>query len=412
MIQRKINSGTDRGISERKSNSTDLSIDNFRFNTGTSIESLVERSDFLMEKGISVDHLQGGQFLNHSNQFKGNIENFIGMAQMPVGLAGPLLIKGDEEASGSFFVPLATTEGALVASYNRGMKAIQQSGGLYVACLGEGVQRAPFFKFNNMQDALSFKYWLKSQEASFANIVSESSNHAKLNNVQVLIEGNSLILNLEYLCGDASGQNMVTICTDRICKYILENSPFRPVKWYIESNYAGDKKATFRAFNQVRGKNMSAEVCIPAAIVKSVLRTTPEAMVDYWTYSTLAVVKSGAIGAQGHIANGLTALFIACGQDVACVSESSIGITRMELTEDGDLYAAVSIPALMVGTVGGGTSLPTQRECLEMLDCYGAGKAKKFAAVCTGLALAGELSIAAAMAADHFTKAHEVWGRK
>jgi hydroxymethylglutaryl-CoA reductase (NADPH) len=146
--------------------------------------------------------------------------------------------------------------------------------------------------------------------------------------------------------------------------------------------------------------------------VKHVLNSTPKAMNDYWRSSTLAVVQSGAIGAQGHVANGLTAIFIACGQDAACISEASVGLTRMELTDDGDLYVSVTLPGLIVGTVGGGTSLPTQRECLEILDCYGSGKARKFAEICGALALAGEISIAAAMSSGEFAQAHEQLGRK
>ena len=147
-------------------------------------------------------------------------------------------------------------------------------------------------------------------------------------------------------------------------------------------------------------------------IVQRVLKTTPAAMADYWRSSTIGIIQSGAIGAQGHFANGLTALFIATGQDVACIAEASIGITRMEHTPEGNLYASVTLPNLIVGTVGGGTSLPTQRECLELMDCYGPGKARKFSEICGALVLAGELSIAAALSAGHFSAAHKKLGRK
>ena len=135
-------------------------------------------------------------------------------------------------------------------------------------------------------------------------------------------------------------------------------------------------------------------------------------MSQYWKSSTIGTMQSGSIGAQGHYANGLAALFLATGQDVACISEAAVGITRMEKTDKGDLYASVTLPNLIVGTVGGGTGLPTQRQCLELMDCYGTGKAKKFAEICGALVLAGELSIAAALSAGHFTEAHKKFGRK
>jgi hydroxymethylglutaryl-CoA reductase (NADPH) len=230
--------------------------------------------------------------------------------------------------------------------------------------------------------------------------------------VKANIEGNQLILTFEFYTGDAAGQNMSTLCTEEICKYIIKKTPVIPLLWYIESNYSGDKKATALSFTQVRGKKVCAEIYLPEKIVKSVLKTTSKAMENYWRSSTIGVIQSGSIGAQGHYANGLAALFIATGQDAACVAEAAVGITRMECQTDGSLYASVTLPNLVVGTVGGGTSLATQKECLELMDCYGEGKAVKLAEICGALVLAGELSIAAAIAAGHFSDAHKKLGRK
>jgi hydroxymethylglutaryl-CoA reductase (NADPH) len=170
---------------------------------------------------------------------------------------------------------------------------------------------------------------------------------------------------------------------------------------------SGDKKASAQSFLGVRGKKVSAEVRLPRKIVERHLHTTPEKMVDYWRMSALGGVMSGTIGVQGHYANGLAALFIACGQDAACVSEAAVGVTRFEVEGAGDsLYAAVTLPNLIVGTVGGGTGLPSQRACLEMLGLAGANHARALAEVCAGLALAGELSIIAALSAHEFTRAH------
>lgn len=360
---------------------------------------------------MQLKHLTALSKETDAKALRGNIENFIGMSQIPTGLAGPLLIKG-AHATGSFKVPLATTEGALVASYTRGMKAASLAGGINCVCLSEGVQRSPFFKFGSIQQALELVHWATEQTEHFRSVVQQASGHAQLQALRFNVEGNSVILTFEYTTGDAAGQNMVTICTDRICRYILSNFRHQPEEWYIESNYSGDKKATALSFTNVRGKKVSAEVSLSSRIVQKVLRSTPQKMAAYWQAATLGVTQSGSIGAHGHIANGLTAMFIACGQDVACVSEASVGLTRMEVTSEGDLYASLTLPALIVGTLGGGTGLFTQKECLQLLDCYGAGKAKKFAEICCAVALAGELSIAAAMSVDHFTSAHEKLGRK
>src|SRR5690606_36646475 len=187
-------------------------------------------------------------------------------------------------------------------------------------------------------------------------------------------------------------------------------TPIQPSYWFLESNMSGDKKATAMSFLQTRGRNVTAEALLPRRLVVRGLRTTPERMVDYWSMSFVAGVQTGSIGVSGHIANGLAALFIAYGQDVACVSEASIGTTRMEC-RDGDLYCALTLPALIVGTVGGGTELPTARECLGILDCMGDGKAGRLAEICAATALAGEISIIGALCANEFADAHRRLGR-
>ncbi len=386
-------------------------LTNTSFSTEASQSGLNNRLDFIQGKSKKIQSLQGDFDTPDPELLKGNIENFIGMAQIPVGLAGPLLVNGTA-AQGDFFVPMATTEGALIASYSRGMKATRLSGGITSVCLVEGVQRCPFFKFDNIGTVGVFIKWIHDHMDEFPKIVSQVSNYAKLTDFKTNVEGNSVILTFEFQTGDAAGQNMVTICTDQICKYILTNFDIEPLEWYIESNYAGDKKATAVSFSNVRGKKVTSEVVLPREIVNKVLKTTPEKIAKYWQSSTLGVIQSGAIGAHGHVANGLTAMFIACGQDVACISESAIGLTRMETNANGDLYVSVTLPSLIVGTIGGGTHLPTQNECLEMMDCAGVGKARKFAEICCAVALAGEISIASAMSVDHFTKAHKNLGRK
>ncbi|MGD1847733.1 MAG: hydroxymethylglutaryl-CoA reductase [Salibacteraceae bacterium] len=371
-----------------------------------------KRLDYLASlRNASLDHLAGKKTFEHHADLQGNIENFVGMTQVPTGVIGPVAIHGSA-AQGDYFIPLATSEGALVASYGRGGKATRLAGGITSICLSEGVQRSPVFRFEQIRDIGPFISWVLEHLEKFRAITAQNSRFARLEDLRTNIEGNHVILIFEFTTGDAAGQNMVTLCTEAICRYLLEHCPTKPVQWYIESNYSGDKKATALAFTHVRGKKVSAEVTLPRSVVKETLKTTPERMADYWQASTLAVIQSGAIGAQGHVANGLAALFLACGQDVACISEASIGVPRMELTSGGDLYASVTLPGLIVGTVGGGTSLPTQRECLELLGCAGQGGARVFAEVCGAVALAGEISIAAALSAGHFAQAHRQLGRK
>jgi hydroxymethylglutaryl-CoA reductase (NADPH) len=335
-----------------------------------------------------------------------NIENFIGTVKVPVGLAGPLRING-LFARGDFYVPLATTEAALVASYSRGAQLISRAGGCTAMLLSEKVTRTPGFVFDNLRECGQFATWTMSQKGELKKQAAATSRYGRLVDVGLTIEGNHVYLNLGFLTGDASGQNMVTIATQAICSYIRAHSPVRPRTLFLEANMSGDKKASGQSFGSVRGKKVSAEVIVPAGLVQEVLHTTPARMVDFWRISALGGVLSGTIGVQGHYANGLAALYIACGQDAACVAESAVGVTRFEVTAKDQLYASVTLPNLMVGTVGGGTHLPSQRACLDIMGLAGPGKARALAELCAGLCLAGELSIAGAMCSNDFALAHQ-----
>lgn len=375
-------------------------------------EEIVNLRKSFISKETSCNLMALNQDVITSNHvdLRGNIENFIGMTQVPTGVIGPLKIQGTQ-ANGSFYVPLATTEGALVASYNRGAKVITSSGGANSICLLEKVQRAPTFKLENLNSVLAFVQWVLNLKETFDQLVAQKSNFAKLLDIKTNIEGNHVTLIFEYHTGDAAGQNMVTICTDSIINYIVTKSPVTIIQHYLESNFSGDKKATARSLADARGKRVTAEVKIPEKTLLKQLGVSVNQMIDFWTASVLGTAQSGALGLEGHFANGLTALYMACGQDVACVAEGYVGFTRFEAML-GDLYACVTLPALTVGTVGGGTHLPTQRACLELMDCYGSGKAVKFAEICAAVLLSGELSISAALASGKFSKAHKLFGRK
>ncbi len=338
------------------------------------------------------------------------IENFIGTVKVPVGLAGPLRVHG-EFADGLYRLPLATTEATLVASYSRGAEAINAAGGCRTALLAEAISRVPGFAFADLGEATLFASWAAAHTSEIRCIAEATSAHGKLVDLETTVEGNHVFLHLDFTTGDAAGQNMVTIAAKAVCSYIRDTAPVRPRRVLVESNASGDKKASARSFTSVRGKRVSAEVVLPAAIVRRRLGVTPESLADGWRMGALGAVLTGTVGIQGQFANGLAALYIACGQDAACVAESAVGVTRFELAPDGGLYAAVTLPNVVVGTVGGGSQLPSQRTCLDLMGLAGPGSARALAEICAGLCLAGELSLGAAMCADVFTRAHQVFGR-
>ena len=343
--------------------------------------------------------------LSRNKTYRHNIENYIGTVRVPVGIAGPLRVNGGF-AQGDYYVPLATTEAALVASYNRGTQVISKAGGCTSILLDEGVSRAPGFVFKSLSQAALFVAWALSRVDEFKSVVETTSRFCKLIEMKHSIEGNHVYLKFEFFTEDASGQNMVTIATETICNYISRHSPVRPDRWYIEANFSGDKKASHQSFQTVRGKKVAAEAVIPKELVEKDLHATSDQMARYYQISTIGAVLSGTIGMQGHYGNSLAALYLACGQDVACVAESAVGVTRIESLKGGDLYASVTLPNLLVATVGGGTGLPSQKACLDIMGLSGPGKARAFAEIAAGLCLAGEISIAAAICAQEFAQAH------
>lgn len=362
-------------------------------------------------RGVDLASVSGRAPVADPETLRGSIEQYVGMAQIPIGVIGPLRING-LHARDDYYVPLATSEGALVASYHRGARIATAAGGIAAITVTEKVQRAPAFVFETIGEAGLFVDWLSGQYERLRDVAGTRTRHGRLTAMLVHLEANHVYVVLEFHTGDAAGQNMVTLCTHAVCDDILARTPYAPKSWFLESNMSGDKKATTYSFQNTRGRKVVAEVVLPRALVESGLHTTVDRICEYWRVSVVGAVQAGAIGLSGHYANALAALFIACGQDAACVSEASVGITRLESTQLGDLYVGVTLPGLIVGTVGGGTRLPTARECLRLLDCDGDGKAARFAEICAATVLAGEISIAGSMAAGDFAQAHERLGRQ
>lgn len=342
--------------------------------------------------------------LADSARYSSNIENMIGTISLPVGVTGPLRVNG-LHAKGDYVVPMATTEAALVASYARGADVITRSGGATAALLSEGVVRSPAFVFADLVEAGTFVAWVVAHADMVRAAAESTTRYGRLESIDPFIDNDVVFLVCRYTTGDASGQNMVTIATEAMCRAIVEACPLRPRHWFVEGNFSGDKKASYLGLLIGRGRKVSASVVVPRDIVRRCLRTETARMIEYARVAQLGAMLSGQIGAQGHYANGLASLYLATGQDAACVAESAVGFTRME-DRDGDLFMSVTMPNILVGSVGGGTSLPTQNAALSMMGLAGTGKAAALAEVTASLCLAGEISIMAAIAAGEFTRAH------
>lgn len=348
--------------------------------------------------------------LDHLDQYSGNIETLIGTVKLPVGVVGPLRVNG-LNASGDFFLPLATTEAALVASYARGAEAANKSGGIMTALLSEEMLRSPAFVFDELQTAGLFVEWIVANAERLKTVAEATTRHGKLITIEPMIDNEIVFLVCRFTTGDASGQNMVTVAAQAICDEVLASCPMQIRNCFVEGNFSGDKKSSYFGVLRGRGRKVSASVRLPRDVVRQVLRSSVDQMLTYGRVANLGALMSGQIGAQAHYANGLAAFYIATGQDAACVAESAVGFTRME-ERDGDLYCAVTMPNILVGAVGGGTGLPSQAAALNLIGLPEEERGAALAELVAALCLCGEISIVAAISAGHFTAAHQSLARE
>ncbi len=371
-------------------------------------EIIKERQAFVQDfTGQPLQHVPHYSFDPHILQ--GNVENFTGVAQIPIGFAGPITIHG-EHAQGEFIVPLATTEGTLVASYNRGMKILNRSGGVTVSVVGDAMQRAPVFVFEDARKAREFVGWVKENVDEIRKQAEATSSVAKLDYIDPYLASKFAYLRFNFTTGDAAGQNMVGRATFAACSWVIDQYP--GIKnFYLESNLATDKKASQVNIMHTRGKRVTAEAVVKRDVLIQHMRVEPETLFYHAGIANVGAILSGANNNGLHSANGITAIFIATGQDVANVSESSAGIIYTELTPEKDIYMSITIPSLIVATYGGGTGLATQRECLELLGCMGRGKVNKLAEIVAAVVLAGEISLASAISSSDWVSSHEKYGR-
>lgn len=373
-------------------------------------EIIHARQAFIGERtGAQLNHIASYSFDPHET--RGNIEHFTGVAQIPLGFAGPLLVNG-EHAKGEFYVPLACSEGTLVASYNRGMKVLHRSGGIKCAVVGDNMQRAPVFVFDDAASARDFSNWVKENTEEIRLAAEATDPFVKLDYIDHYLASKFTYLRFNFKTGDAAGMNMVGKATFAACNWILENCREVNIqRFFLESNFATDKKASMINMLKTRGKRVVAEAVVKRDVLLEIMDADTESLYCHGKVANIGTMLSGANNNGCHAANAITALFIATGQDVANVAESSMGLLYSELTPENDLYISITLPSLIIATCGGGTGLPTQKEALQAMDCDGVGKVNKFAEIIAATVLAGEVSLAAAISSLDWVSSHDQYGR-
>jgi len=377
-------------------------------------EIIAERQRFLEN--------QSGKTLKHTKHYSfdpqsmaGNCEHLFGVAQLPVGVAGPLLVNG-EHAKGEFYVPMATIEGTLIASYNRGMRVIRESGGVTTTVVSEAMQRAPVFFFKDARQGRAFAHWLRDNFDLIKAQAESTTSVGKLLEIEIYPVHNIVYTRFDYSTGDAAGQNMTGMATFTACEWIRAN--YSELRTYgLSGGWDSEKKTSFVNSLKGRGRKVTAELTIPRKVLADVLRNTPERLRNSISMNTLSAYLTGASNNAAHPANGLAALFMATGQDMANIAEANQCSVYSYVTTSGDLYYSITLPALIMASYGGGTGLATQRECLELMGCHGQGKAYKLLEIAAGLVVAGELSLQSAARTDtdsgtnEWVDAHEKLGR-
>ena len=366
------------------------------------------RRDFLSDKtSAKLDHI--GHYSVDPAATAGNIENFVGVAQVPLGLIGPLLVNG-EHAQGEFYVPMATSEGTLIASYNRGARLLRESGGVKVTVVDDAMQRAPVFVFNDAREARDFGVWVEENFAEIAAQAETTTSSGELRNIEQYAAARMRYLRFNFTTGDAAGQNMVGKATFIACEWIMKTYP--GIQRYMLSGAMDtDKKHSQINTLHSRGKRVVAEVLIPGALLEKTMGVTAEVLFKARQINQVGSFMAGSSSTGAHAANGIAAVFIATGQDAANVAESSSSIIFADVDEAGNYYLSITLPSLIVATYGGGTGLPTQQECLNILDCNGTGKVHKLAEIIGATVLAGEVSLMSAVLAGDWVTSHDALGR-
>lgn len=362
------------------------------------------RLDWLRTKtGMDIDPA----LENNPEDLKGIIENHIGYMKVPMAVAGPLLVHGDY-ADGEYYVPLCTLEGTLAISMTRGMVATRRCGGIHVSHVKQELSRAPVFIFDDVKKASEFSAWVTKNFKAIKKVAESTSNYGKLLRIDQFPIQNYMVLDFVLNTGNAAGQNMVTLAAKVACDYIKQETG---VDFLLESGFNSDKKASARNMIMGRGHSVIVETTISNAVIRRILKADMSEMALLQRVGPTITRMAGTEGCHLHISNALTAIYMATGQDTACVAENSIGHYQTEPTDNGVKFR-LTLPTLTVGTVGGGTRLLPQKQNLKLLGCdSGEHASKKLAEIIGASALALEISLFSAIASDTFTQAHMTYGR-
>ena len=370
----------------------------------TTADTELRRQWVRKKNGTNLEELQAEQPEN----LKGIIENHIGYIHMPMSVAGPLKIHGTY-AQGEYIVPLCTLEGTLTMSMTRGLLVTCLSGGIQTCHIKQELSRSPIFIFDTIHETLVFEKWLKRNFNQLKQIAETTTRHGKLLRIDTYPTQNSVILDFIYNTAEAAGQNMVTIATHKACRHILDTYSSN-TRYFIECNFNCDKNPAYKTVLKGRGHKVVATATLKSKYLRRILRTDAESYAKAWSECSRGTLMAGVLGVNMHVANALTAIYLATGQDVACVAENAVGIMEFEARGE-ELRTTLTMPSISVGTVGGGTRLPGQKRNLDMLNCAGKNSAKKLAEIICAAALALEISLGAAITTDEFAHAHADFGR-
>ncbi|KAF3928499.1 hypothetical protein ABW20_dc0108848 [Dactylellina cionopaga] len=343
------------------------------------------------------------------------IENAIGFTQVPVGTAGPLDIHGHYQKQKAIMAPLATLEATLVASCSRGCKVLQACGGVKAAALSEGMSRAPVFRFSTIEDAVEFYQQVPLHLNQLRESAQRTGRFVQLVSITPHVVGTDVHVKFIYTCGDAAGQNMVTIATQKACMDLLQSrKDLEPkiVGFYICGQMASDKKMSWGNVQEPRGVQVLVWATITNAVCERILKCNTADLSRDLAIMREGMIRNGGMGTSINTANIIAAMFLACGQDSASVLEAGWAqLTHQLDNKTGDLTLSMFFPSMVVGTVGGGTGHATQREALEMIDCFGPGKKMALAETIAAFCLALDLSTASAGTTNTFSDSHQRMAR-
>lgn len=376
--------------------------------SGYTKEDTDKRRKWLFERtGFSLNDMAP----NKPEDLKGIIENHVGYVSIPMAVAGPLLIHGTY-AEGLFYVPICTLEGTLAMSMTRGLFSTYLSGGIRTRHIKQEISRSPIFIFDDIDTSKSFLAWIDDNYELIKKTAESTTSHGKLLRIDKYINHNNVILDFVYNTGEAAGQNMVTIATHYACKFINESyNGANNYKYYLECNFSGDKNPAYKNLIVGRSHHVVASAFVKKKFLRRMFRVEAREYVDGWVRTICGSQIAGVMGLNKHVANALAAIYLATGQDVACVAENAVGLASYEVRNEHDLFALLTMPSISVGTVGGGTRLRQQRNNLEMLGCTGKDSSKKLAEIICASALALEISLGGAIASDEFAISHAQYGR-